>query len=273
MSFSVNVLVSFLVNLIRRGSVIVFVLGIFPQTAVAFTVELGSDLQGWSNQPLTFSVNYANCSVSQDTLNAAIDSGIALWQSVPTAAVSMARGGTTTDSAANAGVSPPTITDSPAIICDPSFSADIGGGDPTIGDHVTAVTFVRADTSDNRISYAVIVLNAETGKNANVANLTPVAFSDVVAHEMGHAQGLGHSSSENALMYFNSSQKTVLNLSQDDADGISYLYPRSEPFGQFMGCGTLAVVGSDGFPGAGAAVLGLWILVCGGMVGVMKRAG
>ena len=47
-------------------------------------------------------------------------------------------------------------------------------------------------------------------------------------------------------MYYDATSKANLSLSQDDVDGISYLYPRKELSGdKLFGCGTLAVVGTS----------------------------
>ena len=60
------------------------------------------------------------------------------------------------------------------------------------------------------------------------------------AHELGHALGLGHSSVKHALMYYTVSDKTQKSLSQDDIDGISYLYPTEKKIGGLAGaCGTI----------------------------------
>lgn len=57
----------------------------------------------------------------------------------------------------------------------------------------------------------------------------------VLAHEIGHAIGLGHSQLSQNLMYFQSIS-TRRGLGFDDVDGITYLYPVEQPFG---GCGTI----------------------------------
>ncbi len=56
----------------------------------------------------------------------------------------------------------------------------------------------------------------------------------IIAHELGHAIGLGHSPVEDSLMYFATVQSRT-NLGCDDIDGISYLYPKKQP----VSCGTI----------------------------------
>ncbi len=84
-----------------------------------------------------------------------------------------------------------------------------------------------------------------------------VAVAATIAHEMGHVLGLGHSASTDALMYYAElGVRDALRLSQDDMDGLSYLYPRDE-LGRdsLFGCGSVAVTGSGGGSGDGGGNL------------------
>ena len=62
-----------------------------------------------------------------------------------------------------------------------------------------------------------------------------------IAHEIGHAFGLGHSSDPIALMYYATGAKIQEMLSIDDFDGCSYLYPHQSP----GSCGSVAIVDKD----------------------------
>ena len=73
-----------------------------------------------------------------------------------------------------------------------------------------------------------LALNVESGKGADVNSYGVGKLSVVVAHEMGHVMGLGHSGDSAALMYFNAGYKLNLSLADDDADGLMYLYGRDE---------------------------------------------
>jgi hypothetical protein len=64
----------------------------------------------------------------------------------------------------------------------------------------------------------------------------------ILAHEIGHAFGLGHSPVQDSLMYYATvSQRKA--LGRDDIDGISYLYPKQQPI---SGCGTVDMSGGKG---------------------------
>ncbi len=79
----------------------------------------------------------------------------------------------------------------------------------------------------------------------------------IIAHEIGHAFGLGHSPVNDSLMYYATvSQRT--SLGRDDIDGISYLYPKQQPT---SGCGTIDLNGDkpNFWPGLfiGFSIIGL----------------
>lgn len=71
-------------------------------------------------------------------------------------------------------------------------------------------------------------------------NKSRAQMVSIVAHELGHAIGLGHSPVEDSLMYY-----TLVpvrdKLGWDDVDGVTYLYPKEQP----LACGSLTNVNSD----------------------------
>jgi hypothetical protein len=87
--------------------------------------------------------------------------------------------------------------------------------------NILAVT-IPNKFSGSKIVGAVIIINNRTG-----SAFAPLSWSDkisVIAHEIGHALGLGHSEDSSALMYYRTVDQRR-RLGQDDIDGISYLYP------------------------------------------------
>jgi hypothetical protein len=112
--------------------------------------------------------------------------------------------------------------------------------------NVLAVT-VPNKFSGKKIAGAVILINDGANTFGNLSKSDKIA---VIAHEIGHAIGLGHAEDKSALMYY----RTVdlrNNLGQDDVDGVTYLYPMHvdgygllqgiEPLG---GCGTISTGGN-----------------------------
>ena len=92
--------------------------------------------------------------------------------------------------------------------------------------------------SGSNIEGSIILIN--NSANTTFKNLSRSQMVSVLAHEIGHAVGLGHSNKSEALMYYKNSDK-FSKLAQDDIDGISYLYPN-----KLDGCtGFLGTMGLD----------------------------
>ncbi|MGK5089228.1 matrixin family metalloprotease [Bdellovibrionota bacterium FG-2] len=229
----------------KRVYGIVLAVGVLSfQNARAFTMNIGSMDLGWDTNTLQVDVDYNGCSISADELNAAIDKGFAVWNGVSTSRLTVLRGDSVSVIASDIAskVSP----GNPVIICDPNFTATSGFD----GNYVPAVTMVNSisDTT-SRITFAYMLLNGQAKKAANLKNIPADLVAVVIAHEMGHILGLGHSADINALMYFDASDKSEVRLSMDDVDGVTYLYPRQElSNSKLFGCATVAA-GSSGGPG------------------------
>lgn len=95
---------------------------------------------------------------------------------------------------------------------------------------------------------AVLILNAHP--NSDLPNRSDKVIEAIIAHEIGHAFGLGHSEFKHNLMYFSISGKFQKWLGEDDVDGVTYLYPH-DPELEILGisalgsCGTLTKVGEE----------------------------
>src|SRR5690606_37659401 len=104
------------------------------------------------------------------------------------------------------------------------------------------VTYTTEDTSES-----VIFLNNTT--------LQPGGYKDgavegILAHEMGHALGLHHSKDPASVMTYENHDwgPAPSHLSQDDKDGIVYLYPQESPLlGLIGGCDAIASTSTKEF--------------------------
>jgi len=86
------------------------------------------------------------------------------------------------------------------------------------------------------ISGALILLNDKVGSQFRTK--TRHEKMTIIAHEVGHALGLGHSKIVDSLMYYSHNPNRNY-LSEDDMDGITFLYPAEQP--KIASCGTISL--------------------------------
>ncbi len=207
------------------------------QQASAFTLfGDGKELKGWDTKVLAFHLNPSNC---PSNVQALLDEALTVWNQVPSSGIQVERGDETDTSLeqALAGAAPET----PTIHCATNMAAL--GANPSIIPGFATGFGVNAQ---RHVVYGVLVLNAVPGANANIAQMDEDVVVDVMAHEIGHILGLGHTPDTTALMYYDASRREKASLSQDDVDGITYLYPRDE-LGEHkpLGCGSLLQSGAN----------------------------
>jgi hypothetical protein len=119
-------------------------------------------------------------------------------------------------SLANAPLIPPVKE---IVIACNSNDENFGGASAT---NVLAVT-VPNNFSGGDITGAVILINNFSDVFSRLSKADKIS---VIAHEIGHAIGLGHAESDHkeALMYYRTTNLRK-SLAQDDVDGVSFLYP------------------------------------------------
>jgi hypothetical protein len=256
---------------------------LFPASAHAFTIwNVGTELAaGWETKTLSVDVD-PGCAASQAIMNA-LDTGVGVWNNIPTADLKLSVGNK--NHALPGGSITPYLNGTqnyvgnPLIYCDTNFDADSGltptaQGTGIPGEDMPPTLSCDPGSTFCKITGGLVLLNLDPGDATNVdkiAAVVPALPALIIAHELGHAIGFGHSADSAALMYFDASKKTALKLAQDDIDAISYLYPRNELGGdKIFGCGTVAVVGRGGRggrsgPGSGtgaATEFALLLLAC-----------
>lgn len=235
------------------------------QKSEAFTLLNSDVLNGWETVDLAFNVNESSCTalgISAESLNAAIDSAVELWNKVPNTKIKLRRGEV---------VSSPTtvlagISDPPVIVCNT--------GEIASPDVVAAEGYAFISSSKKRPIKGFIQLNGDNTQPVYFGNLSVTKAAVVMAHEMGHVLGLGHTENSYSLMYYNYSLKENLNLSQDDMDGLAWLNPRDEWKGRIMGCATVEDIGKlPPSTGGSAGLIVNWLLLfffAFGLVRVLK---
>ncbi len=214
-------------------------------SASAFTLISNQITAGWNTRTLSFDVNETSCTaagVSVTELNAAIDAAVELWNKSPNTGIKISRGSVVTTT---------TNTNPPTIYCNSTAQSDGVAGVGSI-----------SQTTGGHPSLGSLYLNGDSSKGAYFGNIGTTLQTLVVAHEMGHVLGLGHSEQQYALMYYDLSSKENSNLSQDDMDGLAWLNPKDEFSNGTMGCATIKSIGDHLPPSGGnGAILINWMLL------------
>lgn|GEM_PF-823209 len=221
---------------------------------VAFTLILGPQSQstvGWKSKSVAFDVD-TSCDAYRGVVDESIRSAAAVWATVPDSSLQVSLGNTVTLAdpittyVGDAATSFAPVGN-PIVYCDESFSTNSGADAASIPGFATTPNM----DADGKILGALLVLNVEANASANVTTLDATTTHIVLTHEIGHVLGLGHSANEKALMYYSVTPGNKAVLGQDDMDGISYLYPRREPFKDgFLACAAIQAMSSgDGSNG------------------------
>ena len=232
-------------------------------TAHAFTLNNNFGATFKSSKVKVFVANDTNCQQGmtvyelQEMVKEAVNN---FWNEVPTSSLRLEPSGFYGNFAG--------IDINNAILCSPTdlncINVTASGNDliPPVNEIVIACNRNDKNFNGSAAVLAVAVPNNFSGKKIKGAVILLNDFSNsfvrlshsdrvsVIAHEIGHAIGLGHALNNNpeALMYF----KTVnlrRNLAQDDVDGVTYLYPKQiDACGLFGGIGGTINTGDKGPP-------------------------
>ena len=80
---------------------------------------------------------------------------------------------------------------------------------------------------------SVLIINSHPTNS--VVDLNRSNLIATIAHEIGHAIGLGHASAKHNLMYYAVGGKVQTWLGNDDIKGVTYLYPHEEEMSCLLG--------------------------------------
>ncbi|MBL6989082.1 MAG: matrixin family metalloprotease [Bacteriovoracaceae bacterium] len=231
---------------------------IFCNIAGAFT--LSTNVEAVFNTNESVKVNVANWGCDntgrtpQDILALVDDAVNNYWNTVPTSKLDLVAGSlieypdsndlffgdicsTSTQNGICNELNPSLVVENDILIaCNRSENNFIDQG--VIG--VTIANNVKAAT----IKGALFLINDRDYSGQNqVKGLNNEQMITFLAHEIGHAVGLGHSSVAESLMYYKQIDRSALGW--DDVNGITYLYPTIQPF---TGCGSITSDNSHSLP-------------------------
>lgn len=214
-------------------------LSFFSQVANAFTLVSDRFFRFQNKEDIIIDVASDGCSTSggytaEELLSLAVHGAEMYWNTVETANIKLVRG-----SVLNVTANGKDLT---------GFYSSLFN----LGNHIvvgcssavpaTAAAYSNARGTDRAL--VGMVLFNDTGANFGRSFDTTAA---IMAHEIGHCLGLGHTTFANALMEGSGGALGLYKLSQDDRDGITYLYPHEKKVGGCLGAiGSIKDISKDG---------------------------
>lgn len=209
---------------------------LFSQSSYAWTLN-NSSRSGFPVSDIKIKVtsdNCANAGLTASALEAIVqDAIVQYWNTVSTSSLKLESLGLTSasilsDDATAAGAK----ADANGILIGCSQNSSVFTSNSTLG--------VGGLGCSNGVCRGVVLMNDRSGTVLATSSRDTIVTA--LAHEMGHAVGLGHSSVQGALMYYSLSNKTQEALHQDDIDGINYLYPNEKKIAGLAGaCGSIDI--------------------------------
>ncbi len=166
------------------------------------------------------------------------------WNNIPVSSLKMKFGGIVSVSAAfydepqcssytgvNCNINPNLIYMSAQVLVSCNDEYTQSGGASNINGFSNAGILgstINNNIVGDEIQSSIFLINDISGNSFN--SLTDNDKRAVLAHELGHAIGLGHSQVQEALMWYSRLPNRHA-LGWDDVDGATYLYPANQPFG------------------------------------------
>jgi hypothetical protein len=159
---------------------IVIAILIYSLQAHSFTLIGSAGNRGFADANITININQSSCPNSL-SLRRLVEDSIKSWNGVSTSKLNLVVGEDTT---ATGATMPPTA------YCDSTITGNtLGQGGHNLN-------------SDGNIANGFLRLNTNSSTAGYILNQNEVQQKVVVAHEIGHMFGLGHTDKEYALMHY-----------------------------------------------------------------------
>ncbi|MAZ49683.1 MAG: hypothetical protein CME65_14070 [Halobacteriovoraceae bacterium] len=240
-----------------------FTLILFTKTAHGFTLNPNTG-KGFKNNEINLHIANTDCSGAGFTTTQYVtlvkQAVNKFWNSVPTSSLRIDVKGVNSGIDITGDTHTSALSKVPAntILAGCNTSADDFDDPSILGSAVMGCTGGNCR--------AVLILNAHP--NSELPNKSNATVEAIIAHEIGHAFGLGHSEFKHNLMYFSISGKFQEWLGQDDIDGVTYLYPLDSE-AEILGisalgsCGTVAIKKEKDYePFLKSLFSGIFFIIC-----------
>ena len=178
--------------------------------AVTSTVNAYSSYARWSSGSATFYVNPKNADVSESAAVAAAQAGLDVWNTQSGSGFTYRYGGTATDTS--------TANDNRNVLI---FRNSTNGS-------ALATTYSWWNSSNQLVDSDIVMWDGAFTFFTGTAGCVNGAYiEDILAHELGHALGLSHSTASDATMYpsYSYCSQALRTLAADDIAGAQNLYP------------------------------------------------
>lgn len=237
-----------------KNLLLIGVLFLLFNKAHSFTLNTSIEAAFDPKNPITVNVNSQSCQnlgISNERLLELIGPAVDnFWNTIPSSSLRLLKGTLITPSNASNLYSGSVCSSGPDGTCTVNNNMTVesgilitcnNNGQNFNNSALVFGTAVPVVTSGDKIISSLVLLN--DGANSAFGSLSENEQVAVLAHEIGHAIGLGHSPVSDSLMYY-STVRIRDYLGQDDIDGLTYLYPAKEAPLSAGSCASVALIGT-----------------------------
>jgi hypothetical protein len=224
---------------------LIFIALFFISTSVNAWTLISAGMKGFQATEVT--INFANTSCSNagltsDTLQSNTKEAIDIfWNKVSGGSLTLKMGGLTSinidGQTSSAAVAANLAADNTILVgCNDDVSSFSNGFTGAVGS-------IACNSAG--VCRGAVIVNAHS--SSTLPTYSANELQTLLGHEIGHAIGLGHSSVEEAIMYYSLGGKTQEYLHQDDINGFTYLYPNKKKLGGLAGsCSSITNIDKPG---------------------------